>query len=81
MIERYAISGRLVITGSGAGGSEAAGLEGLEEGLSLREACDRFEQAYIQRALSKYSGSVAKAAEQLGIHRSLLYKKLKKGTE
>ena len=81
VIERYAISGRLVITGSGAGGSEAAGLEGLEEGLSLREACDRFEQAYIQQALSKCSGSVAKAAEQLGIHRSLLYKKLKKGTE
>lgn len=82
VIERYAISGRLVITGLGAGeDSDMAGLQGLEEGLSLREACDRFEQAYIQRALSKCSGSVAKAAEQLGIHRSLLYKKLKKGTE
>lgn len=82
VIERYAISGRLVITGLGAGeDSDMAGLQGLEEGLSLREACDRFEQAYIQQALSKCSGSVAKAAEQLGIHRSLLYKKLKKGTE
>ena len=82
VIERYAISGRLVITGLGAGeDSDMAGRQGLEEGLSLREACDRFEQAYIQQALSKCSGSVAKAAEQLGIHRSLLYKKLKKGTE
>lgn len=74
VIERYAISGRLDIASLEPGN----GLESveLEEGLSLRDACGRFEQAYIQRALAKCGGSVAKAAELLGIHRSLLYKKL-----
>lgn len=74
VIERYAISGRLDIASLEPGnGLESVELEG---GLSLRDACGRFEQAYIQRALAKCGGSVAKAAELLGIHRSLLYKKL-----
>ena len=80
VIERYAISGRLDITSleAEADGETAELTVGLEEGLSLRDACDRFERAYIERALDECGGSVSKAAGQLGIHRSLLYKKLGK---
>lgn len=50
----------------------------MAEETPLHEACARFEQAYIQKALDACGGSVSKAARRLGIHRSLLYKKLKK---
>ena len=50
----------------------------MAEETPLHEACARFEQAYIQKALDACGGSVSKAARRLGIHRSLRYKKLKK---
>ena len=82
MLERYAISGRLDISTPGRGEPDRAAGAGLglvlEEATPLHAACARFEQAYIRRALDACGGSVAKAAERLGIHRSLLYKKLKK---
>ena len=82
VLERYAISGRLDISTPGRGEPDRAAGAGLglvlEEATPLHAACARFEQAYIRRALDACGGSVAKAAERLGIHRSLLYKKLKK---
>ena len=85
VIERYAISGRMDIAPPAmeavAESSEPA--EEPREGLPLHQACAEFEQAYIRRAMEDCGGSVSKAAERLGIHRTLLYKKLKKmeGTE
>lgn len=85
VIERYAISGRMDIAPPAmeavAESSETA--EEPREGLPLHQACAEFEQAYIRRAMEDCGGSVSKAAERLGIHRTLLYKKLKKmeGTE
>ena len=83
IIERYAISGRMVIQSIPAAGEERGSVRGmkldLEQNTPLHEACARFEQAYITQALDACGGSVAKAAKLLGIHRSLLYKKLKKG--
>lgn len=77
VIERYAISGRLDIAGGDGDGGDGGRLTvELDEGASLREACGRFEAEYIRRALDACGGSVARAAERLGIHRSLLYKKL-----
>lgn len=81
MIERYAISGRMDIQspaaaaplcGRGRAGAGNGGRDAAPRGLR------RFEQAYIQKALDACGGSVSKAARRLGIHRSLLYKKLKK---
>lgn len=43
----------------------------------LREAADDFEREYIQKTLDDCGGNVTKAAEQLGLERSHLYKKMK----
>ncbi len=85
VVERYAISGWIDIPAPGGesqGGAVPWGQSlDLPEDLPLHEACSRFEQAYVQRALDACGGSVAKAAERLGIHRSLLYRKLKQWEE
>lgn len=82
VIERYAISGRMDIQSPAAAAPAVPAGAGREpemaEETPLHEACARFEQAYIQKALDACGGSVSKAARRLGIHRSLLYKKLKK---
>ena len=80
VIERYAISGRMDIDISRGGAASENGLQGLGLGpeTPLHEACEAFERTYIKNALAACEGSVAKAAKRLGIHRSLLYKKLKK---
>ncbi len=44
----------------------------------LKDAVTRFEQDYIRAAIGRNDGNVTKAARELGIERSLLYKKLKK---
>ena len=46
--------------------------------FSLREAIERTEKAQIQAALQLTGGDVEQAARQLGIHRSVLYKKINK---
>lgn len=43
----------------------------------LREAADDFEREYIQKTLDDCGGNVTKTAEQLGLERSHLYKKMK----
>jgi len=81
VIERYAISGRIDLFSSAPAVSDEADWDrhlALDEETPLHSACAKFERAYIKRALAACGGSVTKAAERLGIHRSLLYKKLKK---
>lgn len=81
VIERYVISGNWDITLTSFDpqrSKSAVILPNITEGLNLHEACDRFEKDYISKALEACNGSVAGTAEQLGIHRSLLYKKLDK---
>jgi len=46
--------------------------------LPLKSALDEFEKKYIDSALKECNGNITKAAEVLGIHRTHLYKKLKK---
>jgi DNA-binding NtrC family response regulator len=44
---------------------------------SLPDATQRLERALIERAMSQSGGNRAEAARRLGIHRQLLYRKLK----
>ncbi len=44
---------------------------------SLREAADDFEREYIRKTLDDCGGNVTRTAEQLGLERSHLYKKMK----
>lgn len=46
--------------------------------LALKEAVNQFELDYINAAITENKGNISKAARQLGIERSHLYKKLKK---
>jgi two-component system response regulator AtoC len=60
-----------------AGGGEArVGLEGLVE-MPLDKAISALERMMIVRALERSGGNKAEAARILGIHRQLLYAKLK----
>ncbi len=48
------------------------------EGItSLKDYMDIMEKQVIDKFLQKYNGNVQKTAERLGIHRSVLYKKIK----
>ena len=58
------------------GGAAAAGEAGVMEG-TLPEAVARLEAAMIRRALDRSGGNRAEAARLLGIHRQLLYEKLR----
>ena len=49
-------------------------------GLPLRQACDRFEKEYIEKALEEAKGNQSSAARMLQIDRSTLVSKLKKQT-
>lgn len=45
------------------------------------EAVTQFEKAYIEQAILSCDGDIAKAAERMGVHKSMVYKKLKKFKE
>ena len=45
--------------------------------MPLREARDRFEKMYFEYHLSKESGGISKIAENVGLERTHLYRKLK----
>ena len=45
---------------------------------TLREATEAFQREQIEAALAQCGGSVTRAARQLGLHRSGLYKKMQK---
>ncbi|MCP1728069.1 DNA-binding NtrC family response regulator [Natronospira proteinivora] len=46
-------------------------------GLSLRDARERFERAYLEQQLELCGGRVGKLAERVGLERTHLYRKLK----
>jgi transcriptional regulator with PAS, ATPase and Fis domain len=45
------------------------------------EAVAKFEAAHIDQMIHLCDGDVAKAAERMGVHKSMIYKRLKKGKE
>jgi DNA-binding NtrC family response regulator len=47
-----------------------------DEGLPLREACDRFERQYVLRVLERGQWNVSRAARLLGVHRNTVLAKL-----
>ncbi|MDP2626876.1 MAG: sigma-54 dependent transcriptional regulator [Candidatus Rokubacteria bacterium] len=57
--------------GTGRGPGEAAA-----SALTLKEARDRFEQAYILRALERENWNQSRAARSLGVHRNTLLARL-----
>jgi len=57
--------------------SAAQGPSGSQP-VNLREAMVRAEEAVLRTALDLAKGNKSRAAELLGIHRTLLYKKMKK---
>ena len=52
-------------------------LAGIDPGLPLREARERFERAYLLRQLKEVGGSVGKLAKLAGMERTHLYRKLR----
>lgn len=81
LIERYAITGHLDIVSSSESSNNPTPsmiADVQDNHLPFHEACALFEKQYIQKTLDECRGSVAKAANVLGIHRSLLYKKIAK---
>lgn len=51
--------------------------QALQQG-SLKDVLEQVEAEYIHRILAECEGKVAQAAERLGIHRTVLYRKLRK---
>jgi len=49
----------------------------IDFNLPLREAREKFEKAYLEFQLKKVNGSVSKVANNVGIERTHLYRKLK----
>ncbi len=45
--------------------------------LPLRQARDLFEKTYLEHQLEKYSGNISKVAQEAGIERTHLYRKLR----
>lgn len=54
----------------------------VNDGMTLREFTDSVESQYITKVLDECGGVVTEAAKRLGVHRSVIYRKLNKtGTE
>jgi transcriptional regulator with GAF, ATPase, and Fis domain len=47
-----------------------------ESALSLTEATEQFQRAFVEQAIETARGNMSAAARQLGLHRSNLYRKL-----
>jgi DNA-binding NtrC family response regulator len=57
---------------------QSAVAEALDEEVSdLRRARDDFERIHIRKVLEKCKGNMTRAAEEMGIESSNLYKKIK----
>lgn len=50
--------------------------EMLSGRIMLTEAVAEFEKVYIEKALKKNGGHISKTADELGIHRNTLAKKV-----
>ena len=49
----------------------------IDFNLPLRDAREKFEKAYLEFQLKKANGNVSKVANNVGIERTHLYRKLK----
>jgi transcriptional regulator with GAF, ATPase, and Fis domain len=49
----------------------------LPEGLSLSDATRQFQAAYIRKQIDRVRGNMTDAAQQLGLHRANLYRKMR----
>jgi len=67
------------LLGAAAAAGEVAGRGGLGEfrGLSYKDAKQLFEREYLRMCLDDNSGNISRTAEQIGLERSHLHKKLK----
>ncbi len=73
------ISAREVEAAMGAAqaASGAAGVPGVSFDQPLRDARDAFEKAYLEYQLEKHAGNVSQMAEEAGMERTHLYRKLR----
>ncbi len=65
-------AGELAFTLSPRAESDAA----VDVNLPLSEATTKFQTSYIRKAIDLAGGNMSRAAEQLGLHRSNLYRKM-----
>jgi two-component system nitrogen regulation response regulator NtrX len=52
-------------------------VEAMAERLTLHDARERFERAFILRTLAEQQGNMSRTAEVLGVERSNLYRKMR----
>jgi two-component system nitrogen regulation response regulator NtrX len=57
--------------------ARAEPVEAMAERLTLHDARDRFERAFILRTLAEQQGNMSRTAEVLGVERSNLYRKMR----
>ena len=63
--------------GAAQAASGAGGVPGVSFDQPLRDARDAFEKAYLEYQLEKHSGNVSQMAEEAGMERTHLYRKLR----
>jgi DNA-binding NtrC family response regulator len=63
--------------GAAQAASGSAGLPGVSFDQPLRDARDAFEKAYLEYQLEKHGGNVSQMAEEAGMERTHLYRKLR----
>jgi len=56
---------------------DAAASDGPAAGLTLQAARSRFEREFILRVLSTHNGNISRTADELGVERSNLYRKMR----
>ena len=78
-LTRYLTTGQMEFIGERAVGVvQGHELSFLHTGLSLSSATEAFELYYIEQSLTRHDGHRGKTAEELGVDRKTLYKKLKR---
>jgi DNA-binding NtrC family response regulator len=50
--------------------------EMVEKGVQFEDAVQEFEKRFITRVLGQYDGSLTKTADELGMHRNTLTRKM-----
>ena len=63
--------------GAAQAASAGAGIPGVSFDQPLRDARDAFEKAYLEYQLEKHGGNVSHMAEEAGMERTHLYRKLR----
>jgi PAS domain S-box-containing protein len=80
-LRRYCYTGKMLKKDYSEHPDETIALPFLQSGLTLKEAVLRFEEYYIERALSSNSGERKKTAKILNITPRTLYNKAKKSDQ